>query len=161
MGVEKILAAIIGGIFQGIATAATVKVQIPAMTKIDFRKLSLCLSIYGTISLLFIDNQFRFIATVMFITFLIYFILKVRRKIIVLYAFDSVMILAFAEIIVSLALVLYGINSKEIVNNYHYNTIANILISLLALFIIQLNIFKKSISKGLRVFKNKSMLINY
>lgn len=161
MGIEKILAIIIGVVFQGIATATTLKVQIPTITKTNFIKLSVLLSIYGGLSFVLIDNQIRFIITVMFITFLIYYILKVRNKMIVLYSFNSVMILAFSEIVISLILVLSGIDSKEIVNNYHYNMLANILIALLALFIMNFTIFKKTISKVLSFFESKPKLINY
>ena len=63
MGMEKILAIIIGVVFQGIATATTLKVQIPTITKTNFIKLSVLLSIYGGLSFVLIDNQIRFIIT--------------------------------------------------------------------------------------------------
>ena len=161
MGVEKILAIIIGVVFQGIATATTLKVQIPSMTKTNFSKLSILLSIYGGLSFILIDNQIRFITTFIFIAFLIYYILKIKKKELVLYSFNSVMLLSFSEIIVTLILVVIGFDSKDIVNNYILNSVANLLIALVTIFIARLKPLVKIINKFNSLFINNRKLMNY
>ena len=80
-------------------------------------------------------------------------ILKIKDKIVLLYAFNTEVILALSEVIVTSILVLIGINSKDIVNDQSYNLIANIIISIFGLVISYIGFIKQILNKITITFK--------
>ena len=68
---------------------------------------------------------------------------KISNKNIVIYSFNTIILLSLSEIIVSILLVIIGINSKDIVNNQYYNLLANIIIAIFAILIFISFVFKK------------------
>ena len=161
MGVEKILVGIIGGLFQVLATSIIVFKIINTKQKFLNILFSILISIYFTISILFIPNQFRFVLFVIVLILLMYFVLKERSRLILLYAFVPVLLLSISEIVISLLLVIFGIDSKLIVNNYLYNLLANILISIFAVVLVNFKPLQKLYNKILDVFKKNTNLIKY
>ncbi len=161
MSVEKIIISIIVSLFQG--TAATIiicrQIQIKALK--EKIKLLIPMCIYCSICFLFIPNQIRFILFIIITSLIIYFFLKIKDKKLILYSFNLEMIMSISEIIVTLFLVLFGINSVDIVNNNLYNLLANILISLLSICLIYIPFFIKIIYKINNMFDKNSKLINY
>ena len=71
------------------------------------------------------------------------------------------MLLSFSEIIVTLILVVIGFDSKDIVNNYILNSVANLLIALVTIFIARLKPLVKIINKFNSLFINNRKLMNY
>ena len=74
MDIEKILFSIIGGIFQGVSTSVILNILIGKVSKKKLLLLILFLSIYGTVSLLFISNQLRFVSFLTILALLIFFV---------------------------------------------------------------------------------------
>lgn len=89
-----------------------------------------------------------------------YFVLGIKDRTVILYSFNTEIILGVCEIIVSLVLVLIGIKSTDIVNNLKYNLIANILIAVFAILLSNIPLIKKVMNKVIDIFKKKK-LINY
>ena len=161
MSVGIIITSIISGFFQSLATMMSLLKLINAQNKKDKILSIIILTIYFSISILFIPNQLRFLIFILVLILLIYFILKEKSNKIVFYAFIPILLLSLSEIIISLILVLIGIESTLIVNNYMYNLVANVLISLLVIILINLKIFKTIIKKVESKIYKISHLIKY
>lgn len=161
MSIEKIITCIIGGIVQGIATGMIIKTQVHLHRKKFNFLLFIFMCLYGIISLLFIKNDFRFFTTLLFLSFVMYFILKIKSRNVILYSFNVVILLSIAEIIITSILVLIGIDSKKIVNNYFYNLLTNILVSLFSIFVSLLPFFRKIMKKIIKKFIENKKLNNY
>lgn len=127
---------------------------------IDKIKFILIMWIYGIISFAYIPNQLRFVMFIITIIFVLYFALKIRDKVVILYAFSTTMIFSISEILVSIALVLIGLNSTDIVNDLSTNLLTNILISSFAIILSFIPFIKNIISKLNSIF-NKSKRITY
>lgn len=117
--------------------------------------------IYCIVSFIFIKNEFRFALCIIITSLIMYFILKIRDAKIVLYAFNSVVLLSFSEIVVSLLLVSIGLNSEMIVNNIYYNLIANVLISMVSIILINIPIINRIIYKIIELFKKNKNFSKY
>ena len=116
--------------------------------------------IYCFLAILFVTNQLRFILCITALSLILYFVLGIKDRTIILYSFNTEIILGVCEIIVSLVLVLIGIKSTDIVNNLKYNLIANILIAVFAILLSNIPLIKKAMNKVIDIFKKKK-LINY
>ena len=158
---SKLILGLVGGLFQGLATALVLKKQIPQIKNKKFLTMILILSLCGFVSLMFINNQLRFITTLIFFSLVIYFILGIKDITIIFYSFITEIILIVSEILGTLIMVLVGINSVDIVNNSIYNLLANFLISLIAILIIYIPLIQKIISKLISLFNKNRKLINY
>lgn len=161
MSVERVIVSLIATLFQSIVATIIIFKQIGNKDFQDRVKFFLMMFIYFVICSWFIPNQFRFLSYILITAIIIYFILKIKDKKLLLYSFNSEMILSISEIIISLLLVLFGVKSKDIVNNLSYNLLANILISILSISIINVKCIYKLIQKELSLFDKNKKLIKY
>lgn len=161
MSVEKILIAIIVGILMGLAITVSVFKQLPYRNKLDKLKFLIIICLYIGIALLFIPNQFRFLLFIIVISLILYFVLNINDKKLVLYAFNTVVILSICEIISTLLLIMLGVNSESIVDNIMYNLLVNVIISVLCIVIVNLPFTNKLITKFMNLFNKNKNLINY
>lgn len=151
MSLERVISCVVGGIFQGICMGIISSILVPSNFKKRKVALFMLTCIYGIVSLMFVKNELRFFLTILFLFFIQYFILDSNNKNIMLYSFIIVILLSISEIIITCLLVILGINSKDIVNNYFYNLVANILVSIFSILIALLPLFKKII----KILNNK------
>ncbi len=161
MSFERVIVSIIAALFQSLAATIIIFKQVPL--KIFKKKLMflIILSIYAVIGFLFVPNQLRFILFIIAVSFILYFCLGIKDKKVILFSFNTEIILAISEIIISLLLVLMGINSVEIVNNSYMNLLANSLISFLSIGLINFKIIQKIFNKINSLFDKNKKLINY
>ncbi len=160
MSLEKFIVTMVASLAQSLAATIIVFTQIKQNKKSEMIKFFIPMYLYCICGFLFITNHLRFILCVIVISLIMYFILKIKDKSVILYSFNTEIILAVSEILITLILVLVGINSNEIVNNPKYNLLANVLISLLTILIVNLPFIKKLLNKIIYIFKKKN-LINY
>lgn len=161
MSVEKIIVGLIVGIFQGIAGSYAVFNQIKVENKINILKFVIIMCSYGIIGFFIIPNNIRFLVFLLVIFLNLYFTLNIRDKNVILYAFNTGLVFVISELIVSLGLVIVGINSVDIVNNNFYNLIANVLISTFIIILIKIPFVNKIIKKEINLFIKNKKLINY
>ena len=161
MSLENLIVSIVAAFAQAFATTITIFSQIDFKNINDKFKFLILNWVYGVLTFFFITNQLRMILFIVVISLIMYFLLKIKDKKVILYAFNMVIIMSVAEILSTLILVLLGIDSQEIVNNSNYNLIANILISTLTIIIVKLPFIKNMIKKIIDLFDKKSNLINY
>lgn len=160
MSMEKLLFSVIEALFQSAAVSSVLYKQVKLRNK-EKLKFSLLMWLYCLLCFFFIKNQFRFVLCIVTISLIMYFVLKIRDKRIVLYAFSSVMILSLAEILVTIILVKSGVNSDMLVNNVYYNLLMNILISLLTIAISFIPVVKILLNKFIAIATKKEKLIRY
>lgn len=160
MSVEKILVSVVAGLFQMIAVCFIVFSQISKQTKKRKLSFAIFMWLYCTTVFLFVSNHVRFITGIAAMSIFMYFVLGIKDRTVILYSFNTEIILGVCEIIVSLVLVLIGIKSTDIVNNLKYNLIANILIAVFAILLSNIPLIKKVMNKVIDIFKKKK-LINY
>lgn len=161
MSIEKVLVSVIAALFQSVAVTTICLKQQNINKKSEIIKFFIPMFLYCMASFYFIPNQLRFLLFILVISLVLYLILKIRDKIVLLYAFNTEVILAFSEVIVTSFLVLIGINSKDIVNDQSYNLIANILISVIGILIFSISFIKLLFNKIILTFKKSKNLINY
>lgn len=161
MSIEKVLACIIAAFLQGLAATIIISKQVKLNGNRDRFKFFVPITIYCIIGQLFIPNQIRFILYMLVMIIIMYFILKIKDNKITLYAFNSLMILSFSEFIITCFLIFIGINSNDIVNNFIYNFLANVLISLVTIILVNIPIVKKLLYKIINLFVKNRKLINY
>ena len=89
------------------------------------------------------------------------FLLKINDKKVILYSFNTEVLLSISEVIVTVSFVQFGIDSKMIVDNYAYNLFANILVSILAIIIVSLPFVKNILIKINALFDKNKKLIRY
>lgn len=160
MSVEKILVSVVAGLFQMIVVCFIVFSQISKQTKKRKLSFAIFMWLYCTTVFLFVSNHVRFITGIAAMSIFMYFVLGIKDRTVILYSFNTEIILGVCEIIVSLVLVLIGIKSTDIVNNLKYNLIANILIAVFAILLSNIPLIKKVMNKVIDIFKKKK-LINY
>lgn len=160
MSVEKVLVSVIVALFQGLAAAYVIFKQVPKVSKTKKIIFSFLVCIYAMIVGLFIPNQLRFIIFIIVISTLMYFVLNIKDVLVILYAFNTEIFVTISEIIISLMLVTFGINSKEIVDNTFYNLLANVLISILQIALVNIKFVKIIIEKEVLLFMKNKKLIN-
>lgn len=161
MSVEKILASLIIGVFQTFAAVFIVSKQ---LGKMDFSKKIIFFSImcvYAVISFFFISNQYRFLIFLVVSTLTMRYLLGIKDRKVILYSFNTEVLLSISEILISFFLVMFGINSVDIVNNYMYNLVVNILVSLLSILLFKVPFINKIIKNALNLFEKNKKLISY
>lgn len=161
MLVNKVVLSIIGGLFQGLATSIVLKSQLKNKNRKQFFIALLLCSLYCTISIIFIENQFRFVTAMIFLCLLSYFVFHIKDIYIVLYSFNTEFILVISEIIISLLMVIFGLASESIVNDPVYNLIANIIISIFTVILVKLPFVKRLLSKINNVFYKNKRILNH
>lgn len=161
MSVERVIVSIVASIIQSFAATIIIFKQINNKnfkTKVIFL---LLLSIYAVVGFLFVANQLRFLLFIVVIALILYFCVGIKSKNVILYAFNTEILLVISEISTSLILVLVGVDSVDIVNNNYYNLLANVLISVLAIILISINIVKRLVNSVINLFEKNKKLINY
>lgn len=161
MSMESIIVCIIASIFQAIATSYIIFSQKNMDKKTDKLRFIIIMLIYCFIGFLFIPNNIRFLVFLLVIFLNLYFTLDIRDKNVILYAFNTGLIFVISELIITVGLVIIGINSVDIVNNNFYNLIANVLISLFAVIFIKLPFVRKIVKNEITLFTKNKKLINY
>ena len=161
MSVEKLIMALIISLFQGISGTVIIFRQYNKKTIKEVLKVYAFFSIYAILSFLFVPNQIRLILFILLTSLFLYFLLKIKNRIVILYSFCIELILAISEIISTLLLVLIGINSNEIVQNPNYNLVVNVLNALIAIIIVNLPFIEKLTLKIRELFKKRKKLIYY
>lgn len=161
MSVEKVLVSVIAALFQSVAVTTICLKQQNINTKREIIKFFIPMFLYCIFGDLFVPNQLRFVLFILAISLILCLILKIKDKIVLLYAFNTEIILALSEVIVTSTLVLIGINSKDIVNDQPYNLIANIIISIFGLVISYIGFIKQILNRIIMTFKKNKILINY
>ena len=161
MSVERILASIIIGVFQTFAAVFIVSKQ---LGKMDFSKKIIFFTImcvYAVISFFFVSNQYRFLIFLVVSTLTMRYLLGIKDRKVILYSFNTEVLLSISEILISFFLVMFGINSVDIVNNYMYNLLVNILVSLLSILLFKVPFINKIIKNALKLFEKNKKLISY
>lgn len=161
MSVEKVLVSVIAALFQSIVALIILFNQISERTTKEKAKFLLLMYVYCIVAFLFIPNQLRFISFVIATSIIIYLTLNINDRKLVLYSFNIEIISSISELIVILILVLFGVKSTEIVNNNFYNLLANVLISILSIIIVNIGFIKKLICKFINIFDRNRKLLNY
>lgn len=161
MSVEKVLVSVIAALFQSIVALIILFNQISERTTKEKAKFLLLMYVYCIVAFLFIPNQLRFISFVIATSIIIYLTLNINDRKLVLYSFNIEIISSISELIVTLILVPFGVKSTEIVNNNFYNLLANVLISILSIIIVNIGFIKKLICKFINIFDRNRKLLNY
>lgn len=161
MSLEKILVSVIAALFQSIAVTFVTFKQMPKCNNQRKVIFFILILLFCLASFYIIPNQLRFVLFVSYIALVIYFVLGVKDKKIIVYAFNTVILLSILEIIATSFLVLIRINSVDIVNNYMYNLLANILVSSFAILFINISFIKNLFYKILNLFDKNKKLLNY
>lgn len=161
MSVEKVLVSVIAALFQSIVALIILFNQISERTTKEKAKFLLLMYVYCIVAFLFIPNQLRFISFVIATSIIIYLTLNINDRKLVLYSFNIEIISSISELIFTLILVLFGVKSTEIVNNNFYNLLANVLISILSIIIVNIGFIKKLICKFINIFDRNRKLLNY
>lgn len=160
MSVEKVLVSVVASIAQSIAATAIVFNQLDSKKSKDKILFLILMFVYCFLAILFVTNQLRFILCIIALSLILYFVIGIKDRTVILYSFNTEIILGICEIIVTLFLLFLGINSVDIVSNIKYNLLANILISIFAIVLTNLPFVKKSMNKIINIFKKKK-LVNY
>ena len=161
MNFEMILVSVIAAFFQMLAVCASIFSQIKIKKVQERIKLMLFIWVYCVIFFFFITNQLRFVTSIVVMSVLIYFVLKIKDKKVILYSFNTVILMTIAEILSTLFLVLLGVNSVQIVNDTKYNLIANVMISIITIILVNLPLTKFLYKKIVNIFNKKTSLVNY
>ncbi len=160
MSIEKVLVSVVASIAQSIAATVIVFNQLDSKKIKDKIIFFILMFTYCFLAILFVTNQLRLILCIIALSLILYFVIGIKDRTVILYSFNTEIILGVCEIMVSLVLVIIGINSVDIVNSIKYNLLANILIAIFAIGLSYIPIVKKAMNKIITIFKNKK-LINY
>ncbi len=160
MSIEKVLVSAVASIAQSIAATVIVFNQLDNKKIKDKIIFFILMFTYCFLAILFVTNQLRLILCIIALSLILYFVIGIKDRTVILYSFNTEIILGVCEIMVSLVLVIIGINSVDIVNSIKYNLLANILIAIFAIGLSYIPIVKKAMNKIITIFKNKK-LINY
>lgn len=161
MSVERILASLIIGVFQGLATTIIIFRQLENINIAKKIHFFLAICFYGIVSFFYVPNQYRFLIFLVVSSLIMKFLLKINDKKVILYSFNTEVLLSISEVIVTVLFVQFGIDSKMIVDNYAYNLFANILVSILAIIIVSLPFVKNILIKINALFDKNKKLIRY
>lgn len=161
MSVERILASLIIGVFQGLATTIIIFRQLENINIAKKIRFFLAICFYGIVSFFYVSNQYRFLIFLVVSSLIMKFLLKINDKKVILYSFNTEVLLSISEVIVTVSFVQFGIDSKMIVDNYTYNLFANILVSILAIIIVSLPFVKNILIKINALFDKNKNLIRY
>lgn len=164
MSFMTIILCIICSFFQAISSTVVIAEQLKIESKLkrkDPIKFFLLMWIYCVIVFFFITNQLRFISCIVAMSLIMYFVIKIKDKKVVLYSFNMVILMGISEILITLLLVIFGIDSSKIVNDQKYNLLANILISIVTIILIYIPLIKRFIKWVINIFKKNKSFINY
>lgn len=161
MSVEKVLVSVIAALFQGLAATIITFKQVEVRNKISKFIFFSLIWVYCMLCFYVISNQYRFLVFLLVSSLVLRFILNIRDKKVILYSFNTELLLSFSEILISVFLVIVGIDSVDIVNNYMYNLLVNIFVSVLSVLIIRLPFIRKIMNVTLNLFDKNKKLINY
>lgn len=161
MSVEKVLVSVIAALFQGLAATIIMFKQVEVRNKISKFIFFSLIWVYCMLCFYVISNQYRFLVFLLVSSLVLRFILNIRDKKVILYSFNTEVLLSISEILISFFLVMFGINSVDIVNNYVYNLLVNILVSLLSVLLITIPFVNKIVNNTLNLFEKKRKLMNY
>ena len=159
MIISKLTLALIASVFQAFSTCVVLKKLLDYKSNKDIIKIFILTYIYCVLACLYVPNPLRFGSAIIFTSILLYFIVGFKNKSVLIYALNLELLILVSEIFVSIILVIFGINSKEIVTNSFYNLIANILISLVTVALISLKFVLIILKKILYLF-NKNKFFN-
>lgn len=161
MSIGKFIVSIIIALFQGLATTTIIFSQLKHKTENKNKLIFfLLMSLFCIISFFFIPNQLRFILCIFTMFVILYFILGFKDKKALLYSFNTEMLLAASEIIISILLVLCGINSTTIVQSMIPNLVINVLMAGLAIGLIFVPIINRFIDKINNLFSKNNKLLS-
>lgn len=158
---NELLSYVISGMFQSLASTIILKSVDNQVSKKDLIKFYFFVVILNIISGLYIRNDVRFVYTITVLILIFYFLLKIKNKKAIIYSLIIMTIIPLSEIIVTLLMVIIGIKSNIIIQNSYFNLIANIVISLLSIIIINIPVIKKIILKINNFFTNNNKSIYY
>lgn len=164
MSVSKIVICIIAAMVQAISTTISLSRQLSydkSLDKIDKIKILISIFLYCIVVFFFIPNELRFIFFIVVLSMILYFIVKIKESIVILHSFITEIFLIISEIIGTSTLVLIGLDSVSIVEDPLYNLLANILISLILIFISYLPIFKLITKSIITLYNKRRKIINY
>lgn len=161
MSVERILVSIVATSFQSLATTIILFKQIKNINLKSKLIYFIFIWIYGLTCFYIVPNQYRFLIFLVVSSLIMKFLLKINDKKVILYSFNTEVLLSISEILISFFLVIFGINSVDIVNNYAYNLLVNILVSLLSVLLIKIPFVDKIVKNTLNLFEKNRKLINY
>lgn len=161
MNLEKLIVTIVASLAQSLAATVIIFKQVSQKAMLKKIIFFILLFLYAIFGCLFVPNQLRFLLFIIIISSILYLALNIKDRKVMLYAFNTEIFFVISEIIISLFLVLGGIDSKEIVNNYTYNLITNVLISLLCIVLINMKFIHRTIQKILSLFDKNKKLIKY
>ena len=153
MSVEKVLVSVIAALFQGLA--ATIIISKQTMLKNKNRVLKLFLSLW------LYCNSLRFISFITIVSLVLYFLLKIQKSEVLIFSFNTELIVCFSEILISLLLVFCGLESKDIVSNPFYNLLANVLISLVSILLIYLKPVNMILKKEINIVTRNRRITKY
>lgn len=161
MSVEKVLVSVVAALFQGLAATIITFKQVEVRNKISKFIFFSLIWVYCMLCFYVISNQYRFLVFLLVSSLVLRFILNIRDKKVILYSFNTEVLLSISEILISFFLVMFGINSVDIVNNYVYNLLVNILVSLLSVLLITIPFVNKIVNNTLNLFEKNRKLMNY
>ena len=161
MSVEKVLVSVIAALFQGLAATIIISKQTMLKNKNRVLKLFLSLWLYCIFAYLFIPNSLRFISFITIVSLVLYFLLKIQKSEVLIFSFNTELIVCFSEILISLLLVFCGLESKDIVSNPFYNLLANVLISLVSILLIYLKTVNMILKKDINIVTRNRRITKY
>lgn len=161
MSVEKVLVSVIDALFQGLAATIIISKQTMLKNKNRVLKLFLSLWLYCIFAYLFIPNSLRFISFITIVSLVLYFLLKIQKSEVLIFSFNTELIVCFSEILISLLLVFCGLESKDIVSNPFYNLLANVLISLVSILLIYLKPVNMILKKEINIVTRNRRITKY
>ena len=161
MSVERILVSIVATSFQSLATTIILFKQIKNINLKSKFIYFIFIWMYGLTCFYIVPNQYRFLIFLVVSSLIMKFLLKINDKKVILYSFNTEVLLSISEILISFFLVMFGINSVDIVNNYVYNLLVNILVSLLSVLLITIPFVNKIVNNTLNLFEKNRKLMNY
>jgi two-component system sensor histidine kinase AgrC len=161
MSVEKVLVSVIAALFQGLAATIIISKQTMLKNKNRVLKLFLSLWLYCIFAYLFIPNSLRFISFITIVSLVLYFLLKIQKSEVLIFSFNTELIVCFSEILISLLLVFCRLESKDIVSNPFYNLLANVLISLVSILLIYLKPVNMILKKEINIVTRNRRITKY
>lgn len=161
MSVEKVLVSVVAALFQGLAATIIISKQTMLKNKNRVLKLFLSLWLYCIFAYLFIPNSLRFISFITIVSLVLYFLLKIQKSEVLIFSFNTELIVCFSEILISLLLVFCGLESKDIVSNPFYNLLANVLISLVSILLIYLKPVNMILKKEINIVTRNRRITKY
>ena len=161
MIISKLTLALIASIFQAFSTCVVLKKLLDYKSNKDIIKIFTLTYVYCVLACLYVPNPLRFGSAILFTSILLYFIVGFKNKSVLIYALNLELLILISEVLVTVSLVFFGINSKEIVVNPYYNLIANALISALIVLLVSIKLIVKVLKKIIYFFSKNKLFNRY